>query len=417
MADRNKSRDESRGRAEKIAVFIADGMADYKLKELGNATPLEAADTPNLDMLARSGMGGLLRTIPRNFGAGSDIANLNILGYEPEKYYTGRGAIEAIALGIELADNEIAWRCNLITEKNGKIHDYSAGHITSEEARLLIDELNKAFISYGRFYAGISYRNIFVSKFGNNLISIPPHDAIGRSIEECLLRPKTGSKSEREEAEKLNELMLKSRQILEEHEVNKRRAEHGLSKANMLWLWGQGKKMKLESFYKLHNLKAFAISAVDIVKGIAKLAGIDIVSVPGATGYYDTNYEAKAKYAAKSLFEESYDFAYVHLEAIDEASHAGDVEMKIKCIENFDKKLLGKFLNEADEDCIIAVLPDHYTPIPLKTHSKERVPFIIHSKNLEKRDGIKRYSEEEIAKHGSLNINKGREFIEILKKP
>jgi len=401
----------------KIVVFIPDGMADYKIKELGNRTPLEAAHTPNLDKLARHSVGGLLKTIPDNMGAGSDVANMSILGYAPGKYYTGRGPIEAGGLGIKLKESDVAFRCNLITEQNGRIHDYSGGHVTTGEAKELIKTLNKELGRFGKFYASVSYRNIFVTKLGANLVSTPPHDALGEKISSCLLKPGKNSKEEKRDAKLLNQFMLDSKEILENHSINKKRAGKKKPLANMIWLWGQGKKPSFENFRSLHGLNGAVISAVDIIKGMAKLAGMDIIKVPGITGHYDTNYEGKGKHAARALSK--YDFVYVHAEAIDEASHAGDAEMKIKTIEEFDRRLLGKFLNSLDkeqENCIIAVLPDHYTPISIRTHARDPVPYIVSSHALRKKDGLARYTEEEIKSKGSLGVKKGEELISLLQR-
>jgi len=401
----------------KIAIFIADGMADYKIKELGNKTPLEAAHKPNLDKLARQGIGGLLKTIPDNMGAGSDVANMSILGYAPEKYYTGRGPIEAGGLGIKLKESDVAFRCNLITEQSGRIHDYSGGHVTTGEARELIKTLNRELGKLGKFYASVSYRNLFITKLGAGLISTPPHDALGEKISSCLLKPGKNSKEEKRDAKLLNQLMLESKEILENHSINKKRISKKKLPANMIWLWGQGKKPRFENFRRLHGLSGAVISAVDIIRGMAKLAGMDIIKVPGITGHYDTNYEGKGKYAAKALSK--YDFIYVHVEAIDEASHAGDMEMKIKTIEEFDRRLLGKFLdslNKEQEDCIIAVLPDHFTPISMRTHARDPVPYVISSKALRKKDSLAKYTEEEIKSKGSLGVKRGEELIRLLQR-
>lgn len=388
----------------KYIVIVGDGMADYPLEELKGKTPLQAAHKPNMDEIAAKGRCGLLRTIPRGMEAGSDIANLSILGYDPRKYYTGRGPLEAASIGVELGDSDLAFRCNLITEENGKIKDYCAEHITTEEARILINALKKAF-KIGEFYSGVSYRHLFVLRnSGAKLRCTPPHDALGRKISECLIKPKS------EAAKKLNQMILDSKKILAGHEVNLKRIEAGKNQANMVWLWGQGKKPRMESLKKKYGISGAVISAVDLLKGIGVYAGMEVVNVPGATGYYDTNYEGKAEHALKAL--EKKDYVYVHVESIDEASHAGDLEMKIKTIEDFDRRLVGKLLNELEGDYKIAVLSDHLTPIKVKTHTREPVPFAIYS-SMDKSDDVKKFDEAS-ARKGSLGLIEGEEFMKLL---
>ncbi|NOZ58645.1 MAG: cofactor-independent phosphoglycerate mutase [Euryarchaeota archaeon] len=389
----------------KYLVVVGDGMADYPLEELGGRTPLEEASTPNMDSIARRGAAGMLRTIPPGMDAGSDIANLSILGYDPRKYYTGRGPLEAASLGVELGDGEFAWRCNLITVEDGRIADFTAGHITSAEARELVEALNRELGHAGRFYPGVSYRHLFVSERGEGLSSTPPHDVVGARVEEHLLKPKHSAS-----ARELNELMLRSREVLEEHEVNRRRVEQGKRPANMIWLWGQGKKPELEPFAERFGITGAAISAVDLIRGIARLAGMRVVHVPGATGYYDTDYRAKAEYALRAL--EEVDFCYIHVEAPDEAGHEGSVEMKLRTIEDLDGKLIGRLLDGMEEDTAIAVLPDHPTPIRVKTHTPEPVPFAVLSPRVEG-DGVGSFSERE-CQRGSLGLVEGTEFIRLL---
>ncbi|RLG57916.1 MAG: cofactor-independent phosphoglycerate mutase [Candidatus Hydrothermarchaeota archaeon] len=376
----------------KFIVLICDGAADYSLPEFGGKTPLEVASTPNMDYIARRGRVGLLKTLFEGLPYGSDVANLGILGYDPRKYYTGRGALEAGAMGIELQENEVAFRCNLITIKNGKIHDYSAGHISSEEAKEIIKLLNEK-LNLGKFYAGVSYRNLFViqSPEAIKLKTTPAHDIVGEEIEKYLISPDC------EIARKLNNLMLSSRNILKDR------------KANMIWLWGQGKKPDLESFEERYKLRGGVISAVDLIKGIAYYANMRIIEVEGATGYYDTNYEGKANEAIKAL--ETLDFVYIHVEAPDEAGHEGNIEMKIKAIENIDQKILGKILDSGVE-ASIAVLPDHATPIKARTHTPEPVPFAIYHPE-KKGDSVKSFSEAE-AKQGSFGIRESVEFMGLL---
>ncbi len=367
----------------KCLVVIGDGMADHPLEELGGRTPLEVADTPNLDHVAEQGACGLARTVPEGMHPGSDIANLSILGYEPRKVYTGRAPLEALSLGIELGAR-VAFRCNLVTVEDGVLTDFTAGHISTAEAGKLIEALNSEFAGEGRFYTGLGYRHVFVCDYGEEVKTTPPHDIVGERIAQHL--PSSASESGR----RLRELMLRSAEVLAAHEVNRRRAEAGLREASMIWLWGQGKKPALEPFRAMTGMRGAVISAVDLIKGIGVAAGMEVLSVPGATGYYDTNYEGKAEHALEAL--ERVDYCYVHVEAPDEAGHEGDAELKVRCIEEFDRRLLGRLLDGCDEGTALAVLPDHPTPVRVKTHTAEPVPFAVLSPALE-RDGVREFSE------------------------
>lgn len=390
----------------KYMVIVGDGMADYPLSELRGKTPLQVANKPNIDGIARRGRCGLFRTIPQGMGAGSDIANLSVLGYDPRRYYTGRGPLEAASIGVKLNSDDIAFRCNLITEKEGKIEDYSAGHITSGEARELIAAVSKAFGSIGEFYAGVSYRHLFVFRNGSEgLESTPPHDAAGENIQKHLLKPVNSST-----AQKLNRMMLDSKAVLSSHPVNLKRIREGKNPGNMLWLWGQGRAPRMEPLQNKYGLRGAVISAVDLIKGIGACLGMEIIKVQGATGYYDTNYEGKAEAALEAL--ERKDYVYVHVEAPDEAGHVGNLEEKIRSIENLDGRLVGKILSGAPENTTIAVLPDHPTPIKVKTHVSDPVPFAIYSPNA-KSDGVESFDEEAV-KQGSLGLLEGEQFMKIL---
>lgn len=391
----------------KYIIVIGDGMADYPLEELNGRTPLEEAHTPNMDFIANKGKNGRLKTIPEGIGAGSDIANLSILGYDPKKYYTGRGPIEAASIGVEMGPKDIAFRCNLITEKNGIIEDYCADHISSEEAKKLMEEMNHAFGDIGNFYPGVSYRNLFLLHDSNEEINTtPPHDVLGSRIIDNLVKPENNT------AKKLNKMILDSKNLLSKHEVNIKRVKEGKKPGNMVWLWGQGRKPKMETFKERYGISGAIISAVDLIKGIGIYAGMEIVKVPGATGYYDTNYEGKAEYILKAL--DKHDFVYAHVEAPDEASHAGDIEMKIKTIEDLDKRLIGTLLRKLEGDYTIAVLPDHVTPIKSRTHTSEAVPFAIYSPSI-RGDGVKTFNEKSV-KDGSLGIFEGKDFLNFLLK-
>lgn len=357
----------------KYAVLVGDGMADYPLKELDNRTPLEVARTPNMDFIAQYGRLGRIKTIPSKMTPASDVANISILGYDPKKLYTGRGPLEAANLGIKLEDDDVAFRCNLITVSGDNLLDYSAGHISSEEARKLmhfIDE--KLGTSRIKFYPGVSYRNLMVVKRGSeeylqDLQCKAPHDIAGRKINKNL--PKG------QNADFLIALMQESRRILEKNEINLVRLDLKENPANMIWLWGQGRKPIMPKFSDKYGLRGSVISAVDLIKGLGKTLDLQVINVPGATGYYDTDYSAKTKAALDSLEER--DFVFVHVEAPDEASHNGDLREKIMAIERFDQLVVGEILNAAKHKggFRILVLPDHATPISLRTHTAEPVLF------------------------------------------
>ncbi|MEN4005847.1 MAG: cofactor-independent phosphoglycerate mutase [Methanobacteriaceae archaeon] len=390
----------------KYVVIIGDGMADHPLKELDNKTPLQASVIPNMDYVAFNGVSGFLKTVPDNMEPGSDVANLSIMGYNPEDYYTGRGPLEAASIGADLKSNQVAFRCNFITEKNGRLADFNADHISKEESEKLIDALNDEFEGTGKFYPGVSYRNLFVfnEQSSTSLKSSPPHDIVGESIEEHLLRP-----YDDKNAVLLNKVMRESRKLLKNHPVNQERVKSGKNPANMIWLWGQGIKPQIPSFTDKYGLKGATITAVDLIKGIGIHLGLTNIYVPGATGYYDTDYNQEAEYAINSL--DDHDLVFIHIEAPDEAGHAGDIEEKIKAIENIDHKILGKLLDELPsfDDYAISVLPDHATPIYIKTHTKEPVPYAMYSTNGIKDDATQ-YNEFS-AKRGSLGIIEGHKFM------
>jgi len=384
----------------KFVIVVGDGMADYPVEELGGRTPLEVAEKPNMDLLAREGKVGLIRTIPRGMLKDSAVANLSILGYDPRKCFTGRGPLEAGSMGVSLGPNDVAFRCNLVTEREGRLVDYSGGCITTEEAAELLSELQKQ--GFGEFHLGISYRHIFVLR--NARVSegcSPPHDIIGEPIAKHLI------KSRDRISLRLNEFMLASRQILSQHPVNQRRLKLGKNPANMIWLWSPGKRPDLEPFEKKYGIKGAIISAVNVINGIGVWAGMEVIKVPGATGYYDTNYEGKADYALKAL--KANDLVFIHVEAPDEAGHAGDVERKIKAIEDLDRRLLGRIVRKGRE-AAVAVLPDHPTPVTVRTHVSDPVPFAVFVPGGEG-DGL-RFTEAE-AKRGSLGLVQGPRFMKL----
>jgi 2,3-bisphosphoglycerate-independent phosphoglycerate mutase len=359
----------------KYIVLVGDGMADRPLRELGEKTPLQKAFTPNMDRLAAEGLPGKVRTIPRGMHPGSDIANLSILGYDPAEFYSGRAPLEAASIGVPLGENDVAYRCNLVTLRfdGGSVvmEDYSSGHITTEEAKELMREIDAQLGSEGvRFYPGVSYRHLMVWTNGSSeLECVPPHDILGKEIADYL---PVGSG-----AHAIRKLMADSVGILENHPVNRDRMKEGKNPANSIWLWGQGKKPSLPSFREKYSLDGALISAVDLTRGLGICAGFEILQVPGITGYIDTNYRGKAEAALRAL--EKKDFVYVHVEAPDEAGHSGKYKDKIRAIEDFDALVVGTILQGADKlgDYRILLLPDHPTPVELRTHTGDPVPFAI----------------------------------------
>jgi 2,3-bisphosphoglycerate-independent phosphoglycerate mutase len=365
----------------KFVIVVGDGMADYPVESLGGKTPLMAAQTPYMDWMASQGEIGLVRTIPDGFNPGSEIANLSIFGYDPVRYYTGRGPLEAASLGVELKPDDIAFRCNLVTLKfdGNKIlmEDFSAGHITNEEAREVIVDLNRELATHEiRFYAGVSYRHLMVMKDGaakcsdiEKLEIPPPHDITGKEISPFLPKMK----------EPVLTLMKASQRVLKNHPVNHTREAKGLPPANSIWLWGQGRSPRMITLRERFGIDGFVISAVHLIRGIGILAGLKVLEVPGITGFLDTNYDGKGQYALRGLREK--DFVYVHVEAPDEAGHMGDLRLKIEAIEAFDEKVVGRILEGMKEfkRYKILVLPDHPTPLSVRTHVADPVPFVIYS--------------------------------------
>ncbi len=396
----------------KYLLVVGDGMADYPVPELGNKTPLQAANKPNMDMIAAKGRNGLLKTVPDTLTPGSGTAILSVLGYDPTRYYTGRGPFEAAARNIKLDENDVAYRCNLITEKDGKIVDYSADHITNSEAAELIEELKKKMekpINI-EFFAGLSYRHFLIIRnyMHNEIVECtPPHDAIGTEISEIL--PKAKTEDAASTADLLSRMIIDSKQVLDDHPVNIARRKSGKRPANMIWPWGGGKTPVMPTFKKKYGVTSAVISAVDLVKGIGVYAGMRIVDVPGATGLYDTDYEAKAEFALKAL--EDNDVVFVHVEAPDEAGHSKDYELKVKTIEDLDKRLLGRLLDGVNEDCVVAVLPDHPTPIKVGTHTRDPVPFAVYFP-LVKGDEVKQFDEDS-AKKGDCGLIEGDAFMSL----
>ena len=357
----------------KCAVVIPDGMADYPLDELGGRTPLEAADTPNMDRLAREGEAGLVRNVPVGMSPGSDVAIMSVLGYDPARYHTGRAPLEAPAIGVRLEEGDVAFRMNLVTIIDGRMVDYSGGHIGDREAFALVKALvetlgEKTF----RFYPGVSYRHLAVTRDDElaDTVTTPPHDITGQLVEEYLPRG-VG-------AEKIIRVMKEAGRILEEHEVNSVRRDLGENPANAVWLWGQGRRPEIPGFLEMYGARGAVISAVSLLKSLAMYAGMDVLDVPGITGYYDTNYAGKGERAVEALLSGEYDVVVVHVEAPDEAGHNGDVEAKVKAIEAVDREVLGRLLERcARTDMRVYLAADHPTPISVRSHTAEPSPYAI----------------------------------------
>jgi len=400
-----------KGEVMKYAVLIGDGMADYPIEKLGGRTILQAARTPAMDSIAARGRTGLAQTVPDGFPPGSDVANMSIIGYDPAAYYSGRAPLEAASMGVALEADDVAFRCNLITIENGMIKDYSAGHISSDEAEILIDTLDYELKTEKvRFYPGISYRHLIVA--GNNLGAetecTPPHDITGESKDSYLPGGKDG--------EFFSGLIEASTVVLELHPVNLRRVQEGKNPANSIWVWGQGYAPKFKSFQELYGKKGAIISAVDLLKGIGIYAGLDVIEVPGATGYLDTNYEGKASAAIEVL--KTRDLVFVHVEAPDEAGHEGSIDKKLQAVEDFDSRIVGPILKHAeasDEPFTILVLPDHPTPVSIKTHTRDPIPFAVYRTDNADPDGVETFDEESVKK-GSMGLVKASDLIGIIVK-
>lgn len=395
----------------KYIVLLGDGMAGWPLKELRNRTCLEKALTPNMDRLASLGEVGSVRTIPRGFPPGSDVANLSILGYDPAEYYCGRAPLEAAYKGIPMKRSDVAFRCNLVTLgfrerslKNAVMIDYSADHITSREARRIMTSLNR-MTSGDRitFYPGVSYRNLMIWKKGpKNTSCTPPHDISGKKINRYL--------PSGEGASELKDLMSRSLDILTKHPVNKARAAQGSGSANCVWFWGQGTKSSMPAYRNKYRISGALISAVDLIKGLGTAAGLEVLNVKGATGYLDTNYIGKARAALRAL--NRHDFVFVHVEAPDEAGHEGDINAKIRAIEDFDEKVVGTVLKglSAFQEYSVLLLCDHFTPIRVMTHTADPVPFVLFRNGrtgVQKKGGTGVYSEAICSMRGARTFRKG----------
>ncbi|MBQ6894191.1 MAG: cofactor-independent phosphoglycerate mutase [Clostridia bacterium] len=402
----------------KYIVILMDGMADYPVKELGDKTPMQVAKKPNIDELFKKSKFGLVNNVPENLSPGSDVANLSAMGYDPQKFYTGRSPLEAVSMGIDLKESDIVFRCNVVTvtedEENYEdkiIIDHSADEITTEEARILIEDVQKHFgNSYLSFYPGVSYRHALVWDKGPESYDLtPPHDILEKRIGDYLPKGESGKI--------LREMMEKSYELLNNHPINLERAKRGLKKANTIWIWGEGKKPALESFYNLHGLRGSVISAVDLIKGIGICAGLESIDVEGATGNVHTNFEGKAKACVDSIVSGA-DYCFVHMEAPDECGHRHEIENKVKSIELIDEKVVGyiaKEMKERNIDYRMLILPDHPTPLALRTHTRDAVPFMIYDSTEDAGFVADSFTEENAAKSG-INVEKGHELMSMFIK-
>ena len=397
----------------KKIIILGDGMADEPCDMFDGVTPIEAASTPAIDKLAKMGRNGLLKTVPNGFHPGSEIAHLSLLGYNLPDVFEGRGVLEAASMGIDIAPDEMAMRCNLICiDENGLIKNHSAGHISTEEADELIKSLNKE-LKDGRasFYTGVSYRHLLKVKNADKRIDcVPPHDVPGSVADEMLVKPEVQDAQPTDDY--INSLIKKSQKILKNHPVNLRRIAEGKDPANSIWPWSPGYKPAMRTMNEMFGIeKGYVISAVDLINGIGVYAGLTPIHVEGATGLYDTNYEGKVE-AALNALRNGADFVFLHIEASDEAGHEGDAELKKKTIENLDSRVVApilRALSEFEEDVDLAVLPDHPTPCKIRTHTANPVPFIIYKKGSTP-DSVSEYSERK-ASDGAYGLMSGDEFI------
>jgi 2,3-bisphosphoglycerate-independent phosphoglycerate mutase len=400
----------------KYIVIIGDGMADYPIPQLDNKTPLQYAQKPNIDYLARYGKVGLVKTVPEGIPPGSDSANLSVMGYDPRQFYTGRSPLEAVSMGVELSETDVALRCNLVTlsddesYENKVMIDYSSDEISSDESEVLISDVNRHFkndiITY---FSGISYRHCMVWKNGPiGLGLIPPHDILERKIGSYL--PKGA------QCKILLDMMIESNKFLENHPINKARVLKGLRPATSIWLWGEGKKPQIPSFSEKYQIRGSVISAVDLIKGIGLCAGLESIDVEGVTGNINTNFIAKAEAALMEL-EKGQDFVYVHIEAPDECGHRYEIDNKVKSIELIDQQVVSTILKGVQkyDDFRIMILPDHPTPLSLRTHTSDPVPFVVYQKSRHNSSSVNGYDEFQ-AKDTRLCINDGYKLMDLFIK-
>lgn len=405
----------------KHIIILGDGMADHAVKKLGGKTLLQYADTPYMDMLAKKGRCGRLITIPDGYSPGSEVANTAILGYDLDKVYEGRGPLEAASIGYEMQPEDMAIRCNIITLSDNKIKNHHGGHLTTSDGDQLIQTLNEQLgDDRVRFITGIQYRHLLVIKGGNkHIVCSPPHDHPDQPWQPLLVRGEEGGEepgrmTPQETADLLNELIIKSQAILANHPINKKRLEDGLDQANSIWPWSPGYRPSMQTIQEMFpEVKSGSvISAVDLIRGIGHYAGLKTIIVDGATGLYDTNYEGKVKAAIEALKTD--DFVFLHVEASDEAGHDGNLLLKLRTIENLDKRVVEPIYNEVktwSEPVAIAVLPDHPTPVEIRTHVNEPVPFVIYYPGIEA-DNVHEYDEVGCV-GGGYGLLKLQEFMQV----
>lgn len=398
----------------KYIIILGDGMSDERITELGNKTPLQAAHTPYMDMLAAKGRNGLLNTVPDGFSPGSEIANLSVLGYDIPSVYEGRGVLEAASIGVEVLPDEVVMRCNLVCLDGELLKNHSAGHISTSEATELILFLNeKLGGNQFSFHPGVSYRHVLKVKRGSkNIICTPPHDIPEKPFLPYMIKP--GDREAEDTAEALNSLIHASMKLLTDHPINKKRVSEGKDPANSIWPWSPGYRPKMQRLTEMFPFDNGAvISAVDLIRGIGVFAGLEVIMVEGATGLYDTNYEGKAKASLDALKEK--DFVYLHIEASDEAGHEGDVPLKVKTIEYLDSRIVKPIYEEVknwDEQVTIAILPDHPTPCAIRTHTRDAVPFLIWHRDIIP-DSVQVY-DEFAAKDGSYGLLYADQFMKTI---
>ena len=391
----------------KYLLIIFDGMADEPIDELDGATPMQVAKTPFMDQLAEQGRVGVVYTTPEEMQPGSDITNMNILGYDPQEFYTGRAPLEAASLEIPLDPKDVAFRCNLVSTDGKLMLDSSAGHISTEEARILIDLVSeKLSTQFIRFYPGMSYRHIMVWRDGSdNVHTTAPYKFVGKPFADYL--------PEGDGEEKLRELILDSYEILSEHVINQRRIDEDHQPANMIWFWGEGRQPDIPSFFSRYGLKASVVAAVDLIRGFGRMVGMRVIDVPGATGYIDTNYAGKGQYALAALQDS--DFVWVHVEAADEAGHEQKLDKKIEAIERMDAETLGTImhgLEKTREDVRILLLPDHPTPLATGGHTSNPVPFVLYDSTNKQRNSLP--FDENAVEESEFRIEEGHRLIDLL---
>ncbi len=394
----------------KRIIILGDGMADEPVEQFGGRTPLQAARKPNIDRIAREGRTGMFCSLRPDLPSGSAVANLGVMGYDPYECFQGRGVLEAASMGVEVGDGQMAMRCNLICIENGRIKNHSAGHIGSAEAAELIAMLEAELGGNGlHFYPGVSYRHLMVAKgLDPRVDCAPPHDHPGEPVADLLIRPENDAA--RATADRLNELTERSRELLAEHPINVRRRAEGRDPANSVWLWSPGVRPKMWTFRERFGVSGAVISAVDLIRGLGVYAGLEKIVVEGATGLWDTNYEGKAQATLDAL--DRVDFVYTHVEAPDEAGHEGNAELKLRTIEDLDRRLVGPILEGLErrgEPVAVAVLPDHPTPVAKRVHTRAPIPFAIRAPGLEA-DSVQVYDEQS-CQAGAFGQLEGDQFI------